>query len=150
MRKGIAQRSKSHPKAFWSHSRRKLKTKCIVAPLLEDVKNKSSLEFKDKEKENILQQFSSIFTKEPEGTIPTIDKITNSVLQDISITVEMVRLHLLKLNVNKSCGPDERYPRMLRELADIIAAPVAFLLNMILDSGALPKDWEASFCNSNL
>ena len=118
--KGIAQRSKSNPKAFLSHTRRKLKTKCSVAPLLEDVKTKSSLKFKDKEKANILQtQFSSIFTKEPEGTIPTIDKRRNSVLQDISVTVEMVRLHLLKLNVNKSCGPDEIYPRMLRELADI-------------------------------
>ena len=112
--KGIAQRSKSNPKAFWSHTRRKLKTKCSVAPLLEDVENKSSLKFKDIEKANILQtQFASIFTMEPEGTIPTIDKRTNSILQDISITVEMVGLHLLKLNVNKSCGPDEIYPRML-------------------------------------
>ena len=68
-----------------------------------------------------------------------------SVLQDISITVEMVRLHLLKLNVSKSCGPDEIYPRMLRELADIIADPVAFLLNMILDSGTMPKDWKLAF-----
>ena len=144
--KGIAQRSKSNPKSFWSHTRRKLKTKCSVALLLEDVKNKSSLKFKDKEKANILQkQFSSVFTKEPEGTIPTIGKGTNSVLKDISITVEMVRLHLLKLNVNKSCGLDEIYPRMLRELADIIAGPVAFLLNMILDSGTMPKDWKLAF-----
>ena len=84
--KGIAQRSKSNPKAFWSHTRRKLQTKCSVAPLLEDVKNKSYLRFKDKEKANILQkQFSSVFTKEPEGATPIIDKRTNSVLQDISI-----------------------------------------------------------------
>ena len=144
--KGIAQRSKSNPKAFWSHTRRKLKTKCSVAPLLKDVKNKSSLRFKDKEKANILQkQFSSVFTKEPEGATPIIDKRTNSVLQDISITVDMVRLHLLKLNVNKSCGPDEIYPRMLLELADIIAGPVAFLLNMILASGTMPKDWKLAF-----
>ena len=47
---------KSNAKAFWSHTRRKLKTKCSVAPLLEDVKNKSSLKFKDKEKANILQK----------------------------------------------------------------------------------------------
>ena len=144
--KGIAQRSKSNPKAFWSHTRRKLKTKCNVAPLLEDVKNKSSLRFKDKEKANILQKrFSSVFTKEPEGATPIINKRTNSVLQDISITVDMVRLHLLKLNVNKSCDPDEIYPRMLLELADIIAGPVAFLLNKILASGTMPKDWKLAF-----
>ena len=95
--KGIAQRFKNNPKSFWTHTRRKLKTNCSVAPLLKDLKNKSSLKFKDKEKANILQKkFSSIFTKEPEGTIPTIDKRTNSLLQDISITVEMARLHSLK------------------------------------------------------
>ena len=47
--------------------------------------------------------------------------------------------------MNKSCGPDEIYPRMLRELADIIAGPFAFLLNMILDSGTMPKDWKLAF-----
>ena len=110
------------------------------------MKNKRSFRFKDKEKANILQkQFSFVFTKEPEGATLIIDKRTNSVLQDISITVDMVRLHLLKLNVNKSCGPDEIYPRMLLELADIIAGPVAFLLNMILASGTMPKDWKLAF-----
>ena len=47
--------------------------------------------------------------------------------------------------MNKSCGPDEIYPGMLRELADIIAGPFAFLLNMILDSGTMPKDWKLAF-----
>ena len=47
--------------------------------------------------------------------------------------------------MNKSCGPDEIYPRMLRELADTIAGPFAFLLNMILDSGTMPKDWKLAF-----
>ena len=60
----------------------------------------------------------------------------------------MARLHRLKLIVNKSCGPDEIYPRMLRKLADIIAGPVAFLLNMILDSGTMPNDWKLAFVSS--
>ena len=47
--------------------------------------------------------------------------------------------------MNKSCGPDEIYPRMLRELANIVAGPVAFLLNMILASGTMSKDWKLAF-----
>ena len=45
--KRIATESKSNPKAFWSHTRRKLKTKSGVAPLFENEKDNSSLKFDD-------------------------------------------------------------------------------------------------------
>ena len=47
------------------------------------------------------------------------------------MTEEIVRLHLSKINVNKSCGPDEVHPLMVLELADIIAEPISFLFNLI-------------------
>ena len=61
------------------------------------------------------------------------------------MTEEMVRLHLSKINVNKSCGPVEVHPRMLFELANIIAEPVAFLFNLIFEQEILPKDWKLAF-----
>ena len=55
----IAQQSKTNPKVFWSHARRKLKTKSVVAPLLSNPKDKVSIKFDDAEKANILlHQFS--------------------------------------------------------------------------------------------
>ena len=75
----IALRAKINPKAFWSHTGRKLKTKCGVAPLLSNINDKNSLKFDDEEKVNILQnQFSSVFTHEPEGDIPRIASRTDS------------------------------------------------------------------------
>ena len=66
--KGIAKNSKTNPKEFWSYVRRKLKTKSGVAPLLENVKDKDSTRFDDKQKANILQeQLASVFTYETEG-----------------------------------------------------------------------------------
>lgn len=47
--KTIADRSKLNPNAFWSHARRKIKTKSSIAPLLADVKDNKSLKFSDKE-----------------------------------------------------------------------------------------------------
>ena len=139
---GIAQRSKSNPKAFLSHCRRKLKTKCSVAPLLADMKDKDSLRFSDEEKANILQkQFSSVFTKEP---IPTITRRTNSVISELHVTEEMV-LHLSKINVNKPCRPEEVHPRMLLELAYIVAEPTDFIFNLIFEQEILPKDWKLAF-----
>ena len=61
------------------------------------------------------------------------------------MTEEMVRLHLSKINVNKSCGPDEVHPCMLLELSDIIAELIAFLFNLIFEQKILPKDWKLAF-----
>ena len=67
----IAKEGKLKPKLFWSHARRKLKTKVGVAPLLANLDDKTSLVFDDKEKANLLQdQFSSVFTKKPLQNIP--------------------------------------------------------------------------------
>ena len=66
-------KAKTEPKAFWGHTRRKLKTKTGVAPLLSDPKDSSSMKFDETEKANLLlNQFSSVFTREPEGTIPRL------------------------------------------------------------------------------
>ena len=69
----IAMKAKTEPKAFWGHTRRKLKTKTGVAPLLSDPKDSSSMKFDETEKANLLlNQFSSVSTREPEGEIPRV------------------------------------------------------------------------------
>ena len=105
--RNIGIQSKSNQKIFWSHVRSKLKTKTGVVPLLQDEKDETSTKFDDKQKANILQkQFFSNFTKEPNTEVPVLDKKTEVNLPNIIITEEMVRNEILKLNVNKSCGPD--------------------------------------------
>ena len=141
--KGIAMKSKTNPKSFWSHARRKLKTKPGVAPLLEKVQDSGSLKFDDKEKANILQaQFSSVFTREPPGHVPTMPNRTNSSILNLQITEDMVKTKLQALNPNKSVGPDNIHPQLLAELTDHIASPIAFLFNETLIRGSLPNDWK--------
>ena len=91
-----------------------------MAPLLENTKDPDSTKFEDKDKANILQkQFSSVFTREPDNNIPKFKKITDVEITDLFVTKEMVKIEILKLNVDKSCGPDEIHPRLLIEIADI-------------------------------
>ena len=105
------------------HSR--LKTKSGVAPLLKDVKDKNSAQFDDVEKANILQdQFSSVFTREPEGETPSLNKRTDTSIGNLQISYKIVQEEINNLNVNKSCGPDEVHPRMLIESVDIISKPI--------------------------
>ena len=144
--KGIASRSKSNPKEFWKYVRNKLKTKSGVSPLLQNVKDPNSLKFDDKDKANILQQqFSSVFTKEQHGNLPTLDTRTDKKIRHLIIIEEMVRKEIIALNVDKSCGPDEISPIMLIKLVDFVVSPLALLMNSTIDYGILPNDWKKAF-----
>ena len=118
--RNIGIQSNRNTKIFWSHVHSKLKTKTGVTPLLQGEKDKTSTKFNDKEKENILQkQFFNVFTKEPNAEVPVLDKKTEVNLPNIIIKEEMVRNEILKLNVNKSCGPDKIHSQILIELLDL-------------------------------
>ena len=123
-----------------------MKTKPGIAPLLANPNDKSSLKFDDEEKARILlKQFSSVFNKEHEGEIPRIPRRTEQSVGELRVTEVMVKKELLSLNINKSSGPDKINPRILIELAEYIAGPIAFLFNMMMNHGVLPRDWKRAF-----
>ena len=146
--KDITRKSKSSPKAFWAHVRRRLKTRSGVTPLLENVKDKDSMKFKDEEKANILQnEFSRGFTRGPEGEIPTLCNKTKESIRTLRVTQDMVKEEITAINANKSCGPDNIYPRLLKELIYHISHPIALLLNKTMEDGEIPEEWKQMEAN---
>ena len=83
-----------------------------------------------------------MFTSEPDSTwnIPNKPIINRNF--ELVITEEIVEKKLKQLNVNKSPGPDKLHPRILFELADVIAPSLCVLYNTSITIGSIPNPWK--------
>ena len=145
--KELASRSKENPKGIWNYIKSKSKLREGIGDLhINPNDHKSPKTEIDIEKANILgDYFSSVFTIEPEGDIPSlnIDQLAEAI-PELTITEENVLKLLNTLKIDKSPGPDELHPRLLKELAASISKPIYLIFKQSLEKGTLPQEWENS------
>jgi hypothetical protein len=55
---------------------------------------------------------------------------------------EMVLKQLNSLKIDKSPGPDELHPRLLKELAKSLTKPFGIIFNQSLRLKMIPKEWK--------
>ena len=82
------------------------------------------------------------FTKEEVNHTPEGIHNNLNVLANIEIEDKEVLEKLNKLKTNKAAGPDGIFPRVLKELSEIIFKPLASIFRQSLETGEIPDDWK--------
>jgi len=63
--------------------------------------------------------------------------------EDLSLVEEgFVRNRLSNLDAHKSMGPDGMHPRVMRELADVVAEALSIVFERFWRTGEVPEDWR--------
>ncbi|CAM4572640.1 unnamed protein product [Lepidochelys kempii] len=136
----LARHVKSNKKGFFRYVSNKKKVKESVGPLLNEGGN---LVTEDVEKANVLNAFFvSVFTNKVSSQTTALGSTAWGGGDQPSVEKEVVRDYLEKLDEYKSMGPDVLHPRVLKELANVIAEPLAIIFENSWRSGEVPDDWK--------
>lgn len=89
--------------------------------------------------------FHTLFTSRESGSImPAINEKMNTGLSNMVFTTEMVFKELSQLDVNKSCGPDNLSPQVLKKCAVQLAPSLTKLFNLCMSKSVLPSQWKSA------
>ena len=127
------------------HTELKKNVRNNIGPLVDN--DKKNLIGDDKDMVSIFNStFSRVFTEEDKTDIPTPSNIFQGPDEEKLIITEIqareVRKYLYKIDPNKSFGPDEISPRLLKECCMQLETPIASLFNKSLIQARVPRAWK--------
>jgi len=141
--KKLASNVKKDSKSFYAYIRSKQRNKVKVGPVKDDQNNIITDDAKTADLLN--DYFASVFTVEDLSNMPKViglNKNLPRIVSNLIIDDSVVHKKLSELNVNKSPGPDQIHPKLLYELRNELAKPLAYLFNLSLEYSIIPQEWR--------
>ena len=140
--KKIAKEAKSNKRQFFRY----VNSKLTVRPEITSMQNEiGGLVDNDEEICNILAKyFNSVYTPVSEDEMPEMNDMYEREISDIEITREDIRSRLERLNVTKSCGPDNLHPFVLQKTASVTCVPLEKIFKKSISTGECPTDWRSA------
>ena len=125
-------------KQFWKYVRSLRKESFGIPTLLHNNKEFNTSE----DKANVLNTyFQSVFTDEDLSNIPTLGTNTYPFISSITFSTQGIETILANLDPNKTSGPDNLHPYILKHCAHVIAPILKIIFTQSISSGSLPTDW---------
>ena len=126
---------------FFSYIKRRTKTRSTVGPFRTP---EGEIVDQDKDMAEILNNFfSSTFTREPVGEPPAAPAMQfRSAVTHVKFTPYKVKRKIRELKTFSAAGPDGIGPQLLKKLQDVLAEPLAAVMNKSMNSGEVPADWK--------
>ena len=148
--KSLAKEAKTNPKKIWKYINSKSKIRTGIGDInIDPFDEKSLTTNNDEEKAQIFADyFSDVFTREPQGDIPHLGKkVVKEAMKEMKIEKKDIVKETQKLKPNKSPGPDGIHPKLIRNLGETIAEPLALIFNKSLELKCIPDQWkQAKIC----
>ena len=140
--RNIAKNSGKNKRSFFKY----VNSRLTVRPEITTIKNEFGQQLENDKDicEVIAKYFNSVYLPQTDEEMPEMQNQTEAEIGTIKITIELVRDKLLKLNINKSCGPDEIHPHVLQKTASAMCKPLQLIFQMSLDKGECPDDWKTA------
>jgi len=139
----LARDVRNNKKNLFTYTSSKWKTRDNVGPLLNEV---GDLVMEDTEKAELLNVFfASVFSAKAGPQESQALEVREETCRKVHLPLveeDCVRDNLSNLDTHKSMGPGRMHPRVLRELADVIAEPLPIIFERSWRTGEVPQDWR--------
>ena len=140
--KRLAKGARHNKKAFFRYVNSKLTVRPEISEMQKE--NGEIVDIDNEICDTLGEYFSSVFSQPHTGQLPDINEMFNSTIGSINVTEVDIQKRLEKLDPNKSCGPDNIHPYLLKETAAATSIPLKWIFTKSLNEGECPDDWRSA------